>query len=392
MQNARCDVVEKVHVAVINGPGVRVHTEGLFHMISAWSRSITAEVQFLTCMKEKDILGLLDRNRRNILGGMVVNPGEGLSDEIHRLLKESGVPLAWVSTERPDSGDGAVPMSQQERFIRGRGIAGYMWALRSVCQRRRSPPITRSYGPERDQVGDLRLPATGDQPFPVVIVLHGGSWREPWERDTAESVAIDLARKGYASWNVEYRRVGPFGGGWPTTCYDVADAIDYVTVLASDWALDLDRVVLAGHSSGGQLACWAVTRRGDDRGRAPQVLPRLVVSLAGDLDLLEEDARGVGSDSVREFLGGAASDCPETYREASPMSLLPLRVRQIVAVGNADAHFDLIDDAHRYVDAACDLGDEVELVIAKGADHFSLIEPNSMAWHTIVQHIDTAMR
>ena len=33
--------------------------------------------------------------------------------------------------------------------------------------------------------------------------------------DLMNGLAVDLAKRGYAAWNIEYRRVGNIGGGWP---------------------------------------------------------------------------------------------------------------------------------------------------------------------------------
>ena len=70
-----------------------------------------------------------------------------------------------------------------------------------------------------------------------------------------------LADYGIASWNVEYRRVGHAGGGWPGTFRDVSDATDFVLDLAATHPLDVfKRVVVIGHSSGGYFAAWLAGR------------------------------------------------------------------------------------------------------------------------------------
>lgn len=112
---------------------------------------------------------------------------------------------------------------------------------------------TRNYGPLADQVGDLLVPA-GQGPHPVVVVIHGGFWREPYKRDRIVPLAEDLTGRGWATWNIEYRRVGESGGGFPETFEDVANAIDYLKDLSEEYALDLSRTVFLGYSAGGHLA------------------------------------------------------------------------------------------------------------------------------------------
>ncbi|NIR35894.1 MAG: alpha/beta hydrolase, partial [Actinobacteria bacterium] len=131
------------------------------------------------------------------------------------------------------------------------------------------------YGPLPDQVADLRLP-DGPGPHPVAVVLHGGFWRDVWTRDLMDGIAVDLTRRGWATWNIEYRRVGS-GGGFPETLEDVAAAIDHLDGLAGDRSLDVATVVTVGHSAGGHLALWAAARPKLDVGTSGAG-PRVLVS------------------------------------------------------------------------------------------------------------------
>ena len=119
---------------------------------------------------------------------------------------------------------------------------------------------------------DLHRPH-GQGPFPIAIVLHGGYWQPPYGKLIMRPLCLDLARRGYAALNVEYRRLGRDGGGWPQTFDDVAAGIDLLAGLG-DAALDLERVTLIGHSAGGQLALWAAGRRELPPG-APGADPRV---------------------------------------------------------------------------------------------------------------------
>jgi len=122
-----------------------------------------------------------------------------------------------------------------------------------------------AYGPDPLQFGDLRLPTAasggGDGPFPLVVLIHGGYWRNRYDLAYFGHAAAALTATGFATWNIEYRRVGDAGGGWPGTLLDVAAATDYARTLAATQPIDLDRVVALGHSAGGQLAAWLAARR-----------------------------------------------------------------------------------------------------------------------------------
>jgi acetyl esterase/lipase len=104
-------------------------------------------------------------------------------------------------------------------------------------------------------------------------------------------LAKAVVPRGWAAWNIEYRRVGigGGGGGWPETFVDVAAAINHLTLIDG---IDTHRVVTCGHSAGGHLALWAAARH-----RLPVGVPgsdvtvtvQGAVSLAGVGDLREAD-------------------------------------------------------------------------------------------------------
>ena len=104
-------------------------------------------------------------------------------------------------------------------------------------------------------------------------------------------LARDLAGRGIAAWNIEYRRVGQEGGGWPGTLEDAAAAADAVVGLEG---VDATRVVTVGHSAGGHLALWLAARHriaAGAPGADPRVRPCGAVSQAGVGDLVA-GARG----------------------------------------------------------------------------------------------------
>jgi acetyl esterase/lipase len=272
--------------------------------------------------------------------------------------------------------------------IRGRGIDGFRWATQWLLQRLEYPFEPRPYGAQPDQFADLRLPESGDPPHPVAVFLHGGFWRERWLRDTIEPLAVDLARRGYATWNVEYRRAGPSGGGWPETCADVAAAVDELARL--EVSLDLSRLVVVGHSAGAQLAAWVVHRRGLDS--AKLVEPAAVVSLAGVVDLAECARRGLGEsrNPVASFLGGHPDERPERYAAASPISNVPLGIPQVVVQGLRDSP-DFVDMNRAFVAAARAAGDRVSYHEPAGADHFTVIAPASDAWSATVDAVEEVL-
>lgn len=231
------------------------------------------------------------------------------------------------------------------------------------------------YGDAPQQFGQLRLPLdAGDGPFPVIAFIHGGFWRNVFDLSLAEPQAADARRRGFATWNIEYRRVGDEGGGYPGTLDDVSDAIDALARI--DAPLDLDRVYVVGHSAGGHLALWVGQR--DD----PVVTPVLVVGQAPVADLAGSLALGRGA--VESFMGGSPDDIPAAYDVADPSRLLPVRVPQLIIQGASD---DIVPLS--FVEPYAELaGDAVDFRVFPDAGHFDVISPESETWAVLFDIID----
>jgi acetyl esterase/lipase len=225
--------------------------------------------------------------------------------------------------------------------------------------------------------------------LPVVVLIHGGFWRAAYDRSLMTPLAVDLAKHGYAAWNVEYRRVGHDGGGWPGTLADVAAGVDYLVDIADAEALDVGQVVSVGHSAGGHLALWLAARPGlpmAAAGSSPRVALTAAVAQAGVVDLREGYAAGLGRGACVDFLGGSPDEVPERYELASPAARLPLAVRQLLVHGDADDTVP-VEHSRKYAVAATAAGDRVELVELEGADHFDVIDPNHAAWHAVIDRL-----
>lgn len=251
------------------------------------------------------------------------------------------------------------------------------------------PPAdeTIAYGDAPQQFAELRLP-DGPGPHPVVVAIHGGCWQAPWGLDHIRSFCAALAAEGFATWSLEYRRLGDPAGGWPDTFEDVARGADHLRKAGRDHRLDLERVVAVGHSAGGHLALWLAARhRLPDgtplRGESPLPLHG-VVSLAGVPDLREGAARSVCGDAIPRLLGGPPAEREDRLRFASPVELLPLGVPQRLVTGSLDQIVPP-DLSRAYATAARQAGDAVEVEVVEGAGHFELVNPDSQAWPAVLE-------
>ena len=255
------------------------------------------------------------------------------------------------------------------------------------------PPADRTlpYGQDANQIGELRLPA-GPGPHPVVVLVHGGCWMPQAARYLA-AMGDELKKDRIASWNIEYRRIGQPGGGWPGTYLDVGHAIDQLRDLAAPYQLDLNRVVVLGHSAGGHLAMWAGTRQRIDA-KSPLFLRRPlpirgVINMAGPIDMTaniahyDEMCRG---HVVSSLMGGAVAAVPERYRLASAQTFLPLGLPQILIWGDQE---DFVPQplVEQYVSAATRAGDRARLVLVPAAGHFETASPFTAAWPLVHEAI-----
>ena len=245
------------------------------------------------------------------------------------------------------------------------------------------PSHRLSYGLDREQFGDLYLPA-GAGPHPVVVLLHGGCWQAKYALGPLGGLCAAFAGEGYAVWNLEYRRLGN-GGGWPATFLDVAAGADLLRSISQRHALDLSRVIAAGHSAGGHLAAWLGARH-----RLPVtsalVSPgplrlRGVLTLAGIIDLAEGMKRKLCGGACGQLLGGTPDQVPDRYAQASPTELAPLGIPQWHLAGLADTVVP--PDYVQQSSARMGLSDSVRIEVIGAAGHFELVQPSGPAWDAV---------
>jgi acetyl esterase/lipase len=261
-----------------------------------------------------------------------------------------------------------------------------------------APDATAAYGDDPDQVVDFYAPRAQGGPAPVVVVLHGGAWRAPYDRRHISPFAAFLAGRGFAVASVEYRRgAGEPGGGdpvagrWPDTFDDVAAAMDALPGLIRECVPGADprRVVLTGHSAGGHLALWAAARHVLPAGspwRTDEPAPlRGVVALAPIADFEVADKLGACGGAARQLLGGD-DHFAERRPHADPGLLLPTGIATALVQGRTD---DVVPQAvaEAYAEAAAKAGEVVGVTLLEDVGHFPLIDPGADACAVVAEEI-----
>ncbi|MFV5992444.1 alpha/beta hydrolase [Streptomyces sp. NPDC056231] len=259
---------------------------------------------------------------------------------------------------------------------------------------------TAAYGDHPDQVIDFYAPRDGRAGAPVVVLLHGGAWRAPYDRQHVSPLADFLARRGFAVANVEYRRgsevpqqrgSGPVAGRWPETFDDVAAAMDALPALLARELPEADarRIVVTGHSAGGHLALWAAARHVLPEGspwRLPAAPPlRGVVALAPIADFATAVELDVCSGAVGQLLG-TEEDFAARSTYTDPAVLLPTGIATALVQGRTDLTVPQAV-AEAFVDAAAKAGETVGLTLLEDVGHFPLIDPAADACAVVAEEI-----
>ena len=247
----------------------------------------------------------------------------------------------------------------------------------------RGPDLALRYADHRDGLIDVFLPpGSSSGSLPLMVVVHGGFWREEWDRTHLRPLASALAAEGFVVATPEYRRVGGLGG-WPQTGEDVEAVLAVVRRLVGNAARGrfdpAAPLVLAGHSAGGHLALWSGLRAG------PSVVDR-IVALAPVTDLVEAARLGLDDGAAQDLLGGEPCEVPDAYAAADVVRLLPGHVPVAVIHGDADQRVPVEMNRRLATELVADPGTApFRWEELPGVDHFALIEPTSEIWPTVVR-------
>ncbi len=173
---------------------------------------------------------------------------------------------------------------------------------------------------------DLEQPTDGDGPFPAVVVLHGGAWRQGSKADV-RPLLHEFARRGYVAVApaVPPLPQGPVSragarrqSGRPL---DQAQCQEIPSSTPSTWERSAFRPVATWRSMLG-LTGPQDGLEGDVSAALPDSRVKAVVNYFGPTDLAAKDIPEICKPWVKDFLGGSPADKPEAAAKASPLTFV----------------------------------------------------------------------
>lgn len=348
-----------MRLAVIHGPNLNLlgtrqpeiygteTLEDLQNRIASWGSRLQTETSFSQSNDESELVGLI-QDAGEKMDAILLNVGgfTHTSVAIADAVASVGIPTVEVHLSDINRREAwrrkSLIRPVAVRQISGRGGVGYRDAIRHLTNRAATPVVEHNYGPNEDNIIDVR--GSG----PHVLLVHGGFWLNPWERDSMESLAVALSQTGFTTGNVEYRRTST----WPESGHDVEMAIRWFVPAGEPYAI-------VGHSAGGYLGFWAGKRRAAS----------IVVGLAPITDLARAQNE---TESVASLL------------ETGAPPVVPLPENHLLIHGTAD---DVVDSDH-----STRFGDGGDVKLIPEAGHFDLLRASGSHWESLLESLNRTLR
>jgi acetyl esterase/lipase len=227
------------------------------------------------------------------------------------------------------------------------------------------------YGSDIYHAGDLYIPEYNGKG--IICLLHGGFWKMPYDKTQFNKVAERLVKIGFVVWNIEYRRVDYSGAGYPGTFTDIVEAINYLEQLTNRFELKKQKVFIAGHSAGGQLALWL----GSNANKI-NMKPFMVIGLAPVVDLEKCYESIDRKNFVYALLKCSPAENAQLYKTVSPICLLANIERQAIIYCENDEALPA-SEIEDYIKKCRDFDGIIEIAKIDKGGHMDFIDSNSKA-------------
>ena len=225
-------------------------------------------------------------------------------------------------------------------------------------------PQRHDYGSDPSQFGELTLPA--GVPRGVAVVVHGGFWKTAYGIEYARPLVPSLVEQGWATWAIEYRRVGKGeggGGGNPETFDDVRIAIEELDELVLGVDPSTVPVVGIGHSAGGHLVAELVATDWQAYGLPADVI-RSATAISGLFDLAP-----LIETSINVELGLDK----ESARRFSPLYRPPRTGAALTVAVGADETDEFLRQSRVYAERCRAQGHDCDLLCLEACNHYTVL-------------------
>lgn len=236
---------------------------------------------------------------------------------------------------------------------------------------------TITYGESEHHIMDVYLPQT-TQPKSNVMLIHGGCWQNQYDRLYMGHMAKSLSDRGYRVFNIEYRRTGDPGGGYPGTLNDIQAAYKKIQTYLIEDQENNSSINVMGHSAGGHLSLWLAATE-------PSV--SAVIGLAAISDL-SNYAEGSGScqSAARSFMGATPSEKADHYKKADPLLMAVPKAKVTLISTEKDG---IVPPSHN--DAYTQKSGAKHHITAE-MGHFDLVAPTAVIWLSLLDIIEQDLR
>lgn len=245
--------------------------------------------------------------------------------------------------------------------------------------------VLRENGITYQTVGDRPLQVDlarpdGDGPFPGIVFVHGGGWRNGnrgrWTRELDEA-----AKRGFVAISVTYRLTEPDKQGrakhpFPTAIHDVKCAVRWLRANATKYHLDPKRIGACGGSAGGHLSLLLGLTDGksglEGDGGYPDRPSKVqaVVNWYGptDMAVLHKSSRGAAP-ILASFLAGSPDTAADRYRKSSPVTWVSKDDGPVLTIHGAVDTLVPPEQAHLLDAAMKKAGASHTLLLLEGQPH-----------------------
>jgi acetyl esterase/lipase len=238
------------------------------------------------------------------------------------------------------------------------------------------------YGEDSSQKGNLYIPNGNIKG--TICLLHGGFWKMPYDLHQFDQICETLLIEGFIVWNIEYRRTGVPERKWLDPFEDAVKSINYLTELKKTYhPIDVNNVIIMGHSAGGHLAMWLGNKNENITKEKLIIEPKCILGLAPILDLVESYNNKAGENAAQQLLQCTPSENITRYMNASPKELLPLKKRTIILHGDKDEYLP-IETTRKYSIISNSYNNNLTLFEIKEGTHMDFIDPNSKATQKVL--------